>query len=452
MDFLEGFSSYLEEVLTYIQTIQKCTATYTFKSKLSADANSFFNWASDFLKFISNDLLGLPAINDLKFCFLISFAFYLGVSTFLLFQITPHLLYIYFTVLSLIFTVAMPILFYINGPFYIKIIGIVLIYIFIQSAGLAFIKKQNGFLRFLRIPFWCTTTVIQCFRNESFLESSEVTLTNFIFRCILSLGVTNLFALPVMMKKDMLNVVVFVIEIIIIIIISILYKKFDSYDFEEIVTKALSKIFLFANEVLIIPIINNIVNLCNSSFGIRWQILLYVCAVPLLGMLVTNILLICFCGKNATKYRDNFHYVEIYHISSKFVYALFGAFDCVWACVAIELVSMIVCLVFRPYRAKNLYALVIGESIITIIANLIGEYYDGTFPTAGAIILVLVPLIPVIVSAYMYIFLDSQNIDSDDAIDEDSMLSVMYIMTNITLTVGPLLYGLNAPILSEMLG
>ena len=102
--------------------------------------------------------------------------------------------------------------------------------------------------------------------------------------------------------------------------------------------------------------------------------------------------------------------------------------------------SLIVLYIVRPYNYKHPYALSTGENCLVIVSNIIAEIYNGKVSLYGTIALIILPLVPVIVSYYLYLIFDyGSEIDENESKD----LHVDHIMTllHCVLIFGGLFYG-----------
>ena len=116
-------------------------------------------------------------------------------------------------------------------------------------------------------------------------------------------------------------------------------------------------------------------------------------------------------------YYENIYY-EIWDQFVKVIYAIFAALDMIWGCVAVEAVSIIVMFVVRPFRFKNHYILCTGENILVIASNLIAEFYEGKMSINEAIVYIILCIVPVIASYYIYLIFDFIPKGEDDYGDE----------------------------------
>ena len=141
-----------------------------------------------------------------------------------------------------------------------------------------------------------------------------------------------------------------------------------------------------------------------------------------------------------SRYKDRRSLFSIYENASQIIFALFAALNLIWGCIAVEILTIILVLLFRPFYLTHSYVLTLSENILVICSNLIAEYYEGLFSVSTVIALIICATIPLIASYYVYIFKDYGKPKNEWGFDEFPIEYVI-VLFHIVLCFGGLFWG-----------
>ena len=455
---LSVFRQLGRHVVTVMKIVQKCSAPYSFRSKLNSDTYSLFRWAHDFVSLITHDILKLESLSQIDPILLYAYGFFLAFPFLFIanYKSPQCVLGMFLTAIWLTFL----------GYSFISHIAIVGIYlsvsIFVVALAftLVFVSKSRVaatvVLPILMIPSSCVELMTierapkvsnengkdETDRIEPKEPSKLTIITGFIMMVVVYLLITT----PVYLKKNGICIFVLCMTYVIVILV-VLIIILSSFLTREIVN-FIFQLYGFLTSITIIPIIQNLTRVNNYLIS-SWQIMTYISVVPIFSTFFLTILLTVYkYEKVLKKYRDYgyYYYFEIFAVAHDYIYAILAGFNIFWGCFSIELIFLILIVVLRPYRHISDMAVQIGQAVLVMLINLLSEFLDTLgFTLSQALAILFACFFPMIVALYIYFIFEFDDEKQEDALLVQNPLPIIIIniFCAYEILLGFLLYGMS---------
>lgn len=437
--FGKNAGSFLGNVVSLFRIFQRVSATSTFKTKFSSDAESLFSWANDLFKIILNKL-PVEHLTDFELfstysygytIFMIYFIFVVGFGPLPGVIIFPFVVCVGFlgAGFSLIGVDK-------TGAIIVIVMSLIFLIVLIILAIIdpCHLKQYFGFGA---TPFRIISSlvfgllIICCVLSQYLLCKEElVFILSIISGAVFGLGLfVNFIALCTSL------------------IPRILYMFFT--------------LTLTISSLLVVPTCEIFVSVIESSIGPLWYVVLAFVFYNIIFPLALDVVLILSYDRDIiTKYKcEAFFWFEVLDKLQKIIYAILASYDIPWACFGLQLVWMIVYIAFRPCKARSDNVLNIGESLVLMIVNIIvavTSKSDTLFPFEVCVFFICFSCVPIIVASYTFFMCDftmggalsAEGSDDSfgfdmDSDDEGGSFTAVSILCMISAPIAVLIYGMN---------
>ena len=448
-DYLLSLKDIFNEIIALFRIIQRCSMPFSFQSKLNINTKNYFAWATDLFVVIFNNVIMLDHLTDENMLIFYAFGFYMAYPILFLGSFTDGSLAfaLLFSAFFLAFS-GFGIYALINGNMLMGLLWGLYPLVFIPLSGCCCCVPH----RFLCPCIFGCYASYKIIRNDGDAIKFEYDKpgNNFGLSFLTALLMFTILVTPNLYRNDMYSIIAGCCIAFIAIVGFIIGKwYFDKHP--EKVMDILSNIYTKISSLLVIPIIGYLIGY-NQENGFDYAVTVYVIVVPLLSSFVTKIfLIIAEFGDFMDDYKEGKHYFEIFDTVMKYAYAIFEGLNIVWGGIAVEIITIIVIVIVRPYILKNKYFLSIGECIVVLMTNCIGQFYNGKLSLVGAMCILGCAFLPVIASFYIYLIFDNGKVDKDNDYEiNDYVKKLVTISCVFSILVGSIIYGYSACIIYDI--
>lgn len=433
--------SLIIEGIGIMRLFQRLSSTETFKLHFSKDCYKMISWAKELFEIILSNFYTRP-FTDLELFYFYNYVF-------------PTIIITFITMIILT-----------NRYYYLLIINVIFV---LLGFGLGIIEHDYMTALCFIIPTFCgcivTIIAFIALRLDkkffSYIHSMRFVFP-FSFSVINTLILASIILTPFYINNlYFLGSCLFVCLIIIIVAVVIelcigFYKHFDKmseyfmFKFPVLASNVLSLLYL--------PTVNHFVNLMsNGEYKRNWNCIVGFINFGILLPLVL-ILLMMFSTNVTEKYRKRkLVFYEIVDMIRQLIYAFVSAYDVVYACIAVEVVWMIVIISHHPYCVASEYVLQIGNSLILLISNIVIVVYKAIIKDVlsfyASLGIVIAACLPAILSLFVFFGKDFEIVDEklkEEKIEKRKKLStIIGVLTSLYNPFSWLIFGMVCPVIMQ---
>lgn len=459
-DIGNSAGSLIVESINLFRIFQKLSATKTFTAKFSTSCLKMFQWAIDFLHIIADSLFKMRPFTEFE-----SFSIYN--------YIIPMVIITYITLIgqservlastyiwtyaciagigigigsigfyqnTLLLTVLLP-------AVIVLIVTIICINCHLKSVD----KREKAILdsysdeeKRIRTTRELIERKKDHWKHEEYFRSFTGTKSLFV-----TCNTLILLIIPYTLYRFKLQIFIGVVSAI-VIIVSFIFENI----FEAAVFIKLTNFFINCISLLIIPQTEKFVEVMQSEYKNKWQLILgYIANSLLIPIIITVLMIISQYEGLTDKYRtkedknneeqeennDKFRLdldseneskkfnlytlIELVDIVRQIVFAVVSAYDIIWACIGIEIAWFILIVSVRPYENISEHFISAGSSLIVFVTNIAilisNSKNKSVFNFTITVLIIVFACIPPVLSIIIYFIVDFEKEFEDFDESED---------------------------------